>query len=126
MSKTSPVIYRQRFRITMIERRSHLPLACGADDIIHDRSAHMALINPKNPKIKGLNEVGRYAVGVQWVDGHDSIFPIENLRRYCPCDQCKGKVEGEIAAEQQRMRQFTRLGEQAVFIGWSDGHETLY
>ena len=41
----------------------------------------MALIKSKTPKIKGLHEVGRYAVGVQWVDGHDSIFPLENLRR---------------------------------------------
>ena len=43
----------------------------------------MALIKSKTPKVKALHEVGRYAVGVQWVDGHDSIFPLENLRRGC-------------------------------------------
>jgi DUF971 family protein len=86
----------------------------------------MALIKPKNPKIKSLNEVGRYAVGVQWTDGHDSIFPLENLRRYCPCDNCTGTAPQAIGAESQGMRQFTRLGEQAVFIGWADGHETIY
>ena len=31
----------------------------------------MALIKSKTPKIKELHEVGRYAVGVQWIDGHD-------------------------------------------------------
>ena len=56
----------------------------------------MALIKSKTPKIKGLHEVGRYAVGVQWVDGHDSIFPLENLRRGCLCDACKGSVSGEV------------------------------
>jgi len=86
----------------------------------------MALIKPKNPKIKGLNEVGRYAVGVQWTDGHDSIFPLENLRRYCPCDDCAGTARQAVGAEGQRMRQFTRFGEQAVFIEWADGHETIY
>jgi DUF971 family protein len=86
----------------------------------------MALIKSKTPKIKGLHEVGRYAVGVQWVDGHDSIFPLENLRRGCPCDACQGSVAGEIPAASQRLKQFSRLGEMAVFIGWVDGHESIY
>ncbi len=86
----------------------------------------MALIKPKNPKIKGLNEVGRYAIGVQWTDGHDSIYPLENLRRYCPCNVCHGAVQGEIPSQSQRLAQLSRLGEQAVFVGWSDGHETIY
>ena len=86
----------------------------------------MALIKSKTPKIKGLHEVGRYAVGVQWVDGHESIFPLENLRRGCPCDACHGSVAGEIPAASQRLKQFSRLGEMAVFIGWVDGHESIY
>lgn len=86
----------------------------------------MALIKAKTPKIKRLNEVGRYAVGVQWTDGHDSIYPLVSLRRGCPCEACRGAVEGEIPAASQRLRQFSRLGEAAVFIGWADGHETLY
>ena len=85
----------------------------------------MALIKSKTPKIKGLHEVGRYAIGVQWVDGHDSIFPLENLRRQCPCDACKGHVEGEIPAAAQRLKQFSRLGEAAAFLAWADGHETI-
>jgi DUF971 family protein len=85
----------------------------------------MALIKPKTPKIKGLNEVGRYAIGVQWADGHDSIYPLENLRRGCPCDACQGRIEGEIPPASQRVRQLSRLGEASVFIGWVDGHETI-
>jgi DUF971 family protein len=86
----------------------------------------MPVLKPKHPKIKDLHEVGRYAVGVQWMDGHDSILPLQNLRRNCPCDTCKGRAAGEISEGAARMRQFSRLGDQAVFIGWSDGHETLY
>ncbi len=80
----------------------------------------------KPSSIKSLSEVGRYAVGVQWSDGHDSIYPLENLRRYCPCLACKGEVDGEIAPEAQRLRQLVRLGESGLFLGWNDGHETLY
>jgi DUF971 family protein len=86
----------------------------------------MPLIKSKSPKVKSLQEVGSYAVGIQWTDGHDSIYPLENLRRGCPCEACKGTVEGEIPPASQRLRQFSRLGEAAVFIAWADGHETLY
>ena len=78
------------------------------------------------PKIRGLNEVGRYAAGVQWADGHDSILPLENLRRNCPCNRCGGDLEGEIPAASRRLLQFTRLGDTAVYLEWVDGHETLY
>jgi len=78
------------------------------------------------PKIRGLNEVGRYAVGVQWIDGHDSIYPLENLRRFCPCNACGGRIDGEIPSASQRLAQLSRLGEAALFLEWNDGHETLY
>jgi DUF971 family protein len=78
------------------------------------------------PKIRGLSGVGRYAIGVQWLDGHDSIFPLESLRRYCPCNACGGRIDGEIPAASQRLERFAQLGESAVFAEWADGHETLY
>ena len=78
------------------------------------------------PKIRGLNAVGRYAIGVQWADTHDSIYPLENLRRFCPCNTCGGKLDGEIPATSQRLSQLSRLGEAALFLAWADGHETLY
>ena len=87
----------------------------------------MALGKSKTPPtIRGLNEVGRYAVGIKWEDGHDSIYPLDNLRRYCPCNACGGRVDGEIPSASQRLAHFSRLGEKAVFLGWTDGHETLY
>jgi DUF971 family protein len=86
----------------------------------------MPLVKSKIPKIRGLNEVGRYAIGVQWVDGHDSIYPLQELRRHCPCLECGGAVEGEIDAGRQRLMQLSRLGEQGVFLQWADGHETIY
>ncbi len=78
------------------------------------------------PRIKGLNEVGRYAIGVQWADGHDSIFPLANLRRYCPCNECGGETAEAIAPDRQRLLQLSRLGDNGVYLRWVDGHETLY
>jgi len=78
------------------------------------------------PKIRGINDVGRYAVGVQWMDGHDSIFTLDILRRFCPCNVCGGRIDGEIPAASQRLAQFSRIGDAAVFVEWADGHETFY
>jgi DUF971 family protein len=87
----------------------------------------MALGKSKTPpRIRGLNEVGRYAIGIQWADGHDSIFPLENLRRACPCNTCAAADQSKIPAAAQGLRQFSRLGEEAVYLEWVDGHETLY
>lgn len=86
----------------------------------------MSSSKSKIPKIKLLNEVGRYAVGLNWTDGHDSIYPLENLRRACPCEQCQGSVHGVIPDAAKRLNKLARLGERGVFIGWADGHETLY
>lgn len=33
--------------------------------------------------------VGRYAISVQWSDGHDAgIYSYQTLRRLCPCAEC--------------------------------------
>lgn len=76
--------------------------------------------------IKELREVGRYAVGIQWSDGHDSIYPLQSLRRRCPCRSCLGAAKGVPGAQAQRLVQFCRLGEKGVFAAWADGHETLF
>lgn len=86
----------------------------------------MPALKSKRPKIRQLSEVGRYAVGVGWVDGHESILPLENLRRFCPCRDCGAAVAGAIPVAGQRLSQVSRLGEQGLFILWADGHETLY
>ena len=86
----------------------------------------MPIIKSKTPKIRGLNEVGRYAVGVQWIDGHDSIYPLAELRRHCPCLECNGAAEGELPLDSRRLIQLSRVGEQGVFMQWADGHESLY
>ncbi|PYN12157.1 MAG: hypothetical protein DME05_22350, partial [Candidatus Rokuibacteriota bacterium] len=42
--------------------------------------------DPNRPK--DIHLVGRYALGVDWTDGHGSIYPFEFLRRACACGAC--------------------------------------
>jgi DUF971 family protein len=86
----------------------------------------MAAVAKAPRTIKELSQIGRYAVGVKWSDGHESIYPLENLRRYCPCRSCGGAMERLIAHEAQRLAQLVRLGDVSVFLSWHDGHETIY
>ncbi len=38
-----------------------------------------------------IRYVGRYALGFEWSDGHDTgIYPFELLREICPCAACVG------------------------------------
>jgi len=75
--------------------------------------------------IRKLREVGRYAVGVDWSDGHDSILPYRHLRQSCPCESCvAGTAElGPDAIELSRMQ---AVGDATLFLAWRDGHETLF
>jgi DUF971 family protein len=77
-------------------------------------------------EIKDLHEIGRYAVGMRWNDGHESIFPLDSLRRHCPCLKCNGDIREKLDDDNRRLSLLTRLGDAAVFLNWHDGHETIY
>ena len=88
-----------------------------------------AMPTPRRPEathVERLAQVGRYALGVTWGDGHDSILPHRTLRRACPCDECaKVDPEAPLAPEAERLVQVEILGGRSAFLRWADGHETL-
>jgi DUF971 family protein len=79
-------------------------------------------------RVERLSEVGRYALGVVWGDGHDSILPYRGLRGACPCEACTATRPGASAPppEAERLVRIETLGEQSVFLKWGDGHETVF
>lgn len=85
----------------------------------------MTTENPDTARIEKLTQVGRYALGVQWADGHDSILPHRNVRRACPCDACLAAPPAELAPPAEQPSLVDILGERSVFVRWGDGHETL-
>lgn len=72
-------------------------------------------------------------LAIAWTDGAESFFPLEGLRRACPCAACVGEpdVTGAVVRPDVRYGagSFELLGWQ--FIGgyalqpkWGDGHST--
>ncbi|MBI2468423.1 MAG: DUF971 domain-containing protein [Candidatus Rokubacteria bacterium] len=78
---------------------------------------------------KEVRLVGRYALGVDWQDGHGSIYPFVGLRLACGCPACASAqtagappprgVEATWPAEIKREGGGVR-------IRWQDGHETSF
>jgi DUF971 family protein len=77
------------------------------------------------PTIRKLRAVGRYAVGVDWSDGHDSILPHRHLRQACPCEAC-GATPSEPGGDAIEVRRLQQIGDGTLFLAWRDGHETLF
>lgn len=80
------------------------------------------------PRISETRPVGRYALGVAWMDGHDSILTHASLRGHCPCDACAALRERDELPGGGRasLESIEQLGDASVFLRWSDGHESFY
>lgn len=72
-------------------------------------------------------------LAVVWEDGHESVFPLEYLRRHCPCATCKGETVGNqhfqgpppiYTALSFQLRAVEPVGGYAVRPIWNDGHAT--
>ncbi len=69
---------------------------------------------------------------VVWDDGHESYYPLESLRRACPCASCSGEPDlfGRMAmgpkpryiAASFQLASVTQVGNYALQPNWSDGH----
>jgi DUF971 family protein len=72
-------------------------------------------------------------LAVAWNDGTESFFPLEELRRQCPCAVCQGEADvlGEVerpvrqfSAESFSLRQLMTVWGYALQPQWADGHGT--
>ncbi len=84
-------------------------------------------IAPTNVQLIGAE------LAVQWNDGAESFFPLEYLRRACPCAGCGGEpdVLGHIVrphvsytSESFVLTGFQTIGGYALQPQWGDGHNT--
>lgn len=73
--------------------------------------------DPNRPR--DIHLVGRYALGVDWTDGHGSIYPFEILRRGCPCGACGDAVGPATWPKEINKR------DDGLRVVWSDAHESL-
>ena len=74
-------------------------------------------------------------LSVDWQDGHESIYPLEGLRRACPCVFCQGghenmgkpvdpKVFQTPPTRRWTITDMQITGNYAIQIFWDDGHKT--
>ena len=67
---------------------------------------------------------------ILWKDGHESRYPFFMLRDSCPCASCIDEMTGEKTLKTTeipsniRIRQSEYIGNYALRINWSDGHNT--
>lgn len=70
---------------------------------------------------------------ILWADGHTSVFPLDGLRRACPCAQCRGghggARPGPEVFDAPPEREWTNVraetvGTYALRLTWDDGHNT--
>ncbi|MEX0779477.1 MAG: DUF971 domain-containing protein [Balneolales bacterium] len=74
-------------------------------------------------------------LAITWQDNHESIYPLEGLRRACPCVFCQGghenmgkPVDPEIfktpPSRTWKINDMKITGNYAIQIIWDDGHQT--
>lgn len=87
---------------------------------------------PSPRRITLSNEDQTLTIG--WQDGHESVFPLDGLRRACPCAGCMGGhdrmgvlPDPEVFRLPSLMRweevRIEPVGTYAIRIVWDDGHE---
>ena len=71
-------------------------------------------------------------LAIRWADGGEDFFPLEKLRRACPCAGCSGEVDilGNVYKNPDKplppsafeLKRFVPVGGYAIQLFWADGH----
>ncbi len=83
---------------------------------------------PRNIAVAGRE------LAIAWADGHESYYPLDRLRRDCPCAGCRARAAGPREdsplrvvrgpqPEELAVDRLVPVGAYAVQIVWSDGHD---
>jgi ATP-binding protein involved in chromosome partitioning len=72
----------------------------------------------------------RTKITFRWAGGHESVYPARQLRLACRCAACVEEMSGapildpKVVPENVRAKHMELVGQYAVQISWSDGHDT--
>jgi DUF971 family protein len=78
---------------------------------------------PEPNQVADLRLVGRYAIGVDWADQHNSIYPFEQLRRECPCGECGAP---QALTDEMTWPSAIKRTPEGLRLEWSDAHTSLF
>ncbi len=79
---------------------------------------------------KDMNWIDKGVFGIEWSDGHQSVYPVRHLRENCPCAACVDEWTGERRLNPESipllimLKDIEPVGNYALRFKWSDGHET--
>lgn len=61
-----------------------------------------------------------------WEDSHQSAFPLDYLRSWCPCAVCQGHAPDAryLDLRDQELVHLDAVGNYALSLTWQDGHST--
>ena len=84
------------------------------------------MIGPPPEPVEIRHERAARRVVVTWEDGHESVFPIDYLRSWCPCAMCQGHAPQAkyLDLHGQQLVHVEGVGNYAVSLTWQDGHNT--
>lgn len=72
----------------------------------------------------------RSKITIKWPDGHQSIYGARALRLGCRCAACIEEMSGAplldpaSVPDNVRAQRIELLGQYAIQIGWTDGHDS--
>ena len=82
------------------------------------------------PYPKAMAQAGPDQLRIEWQDGHESLYPVREVRLNCRCAKCVEEMTGRPLLNEQdvpadvRPVKIVPVGRYAVQIEWSDGHDT--
>ncbi|PIQ85184.1 MAG: hypothetical protein COV74_09500 [Candidatus Omnitrophica bacterium CG11_big_fil_rev_8_21_14_0_20_45_26] len=77
-----------------------------------------------------IKQLGEQELGIQWSDGHLSLFQVRDLRLKCRCAVCVDEWSGEKIMKEKEVPQDVKpvsietVGRYGLRVVWSDGHQT--
>jgi ATP-binding protein involved in chromosome partitioning len=77
-----------------------------------------------------VRQEGPDTLVIAWADGTEARFPVFDLRAACPCASCVDEITGEKRLDPAgipkdvRPVTVTSVGNYALKVVWSDGHDT--
>ena len=72
----------------------------------------------------------RARITLKWTDGHETVYTARQLRLACRCAACIEETSGKPLLEPSsvpdtvRAKKIDLVGQYAIQIGWTDGHDT--
>ncbi len=99
--------------------------------------ARKTIVEDSKTKVKNIIvDVENRLMQINWLDGHESVYDLTQLRRACPCAACQPWVHGigEVGDSPDSVRHaqgeirsasdVTKVGGYAIHIRWADGHDS--